>query len=209
MAVAEGSIPCKRLALCNWPSSRTWITLAVILFAGFTSCSRLEIFASADEPPSPEWRRRNSLENQPVVVGNIRERGELGVTMGNQGTTTLMYSAAATGRRRVACFSEREENGAWRRNGWEWCGTGREVFELAPGKQVDLYFEFDNPGRERVLTMFMEKGTELSGLVVLASEGPRLAFDAKKFFLPATAIVAALGIWMTVRVVNRVAHPRA
>jgi len=157
MAVAEEPIPRKRLALWIWPSMWTRISLAAILFAGLTSCFRFEIFASADDPPSPEWRRGDSLENRPVVVANIRERGALGVTVANQGTTTLMYSAAASDRRRIACFSEREENGAWRPNGWDWCGTGREVFELAPGKQVDLNFEFDNPERERVLTMLVRK----------------------------------------------------
>lgn len=206
MAIADKSIaPNSRLSWLRF-SNRMWIALTIVAAVCLTSCIRFEVFASASDPPSIEWdgmfsTTGDSLTNQPIVVSTLREGNEVTVTVANQGTTALCYRAV--GRSGIQVFWELEDWGQWTQAGWDWCGMGKENFELPPGDQVALSFNFEDPRRERMLGNFGEKGTERRGLVVLACESRRLTFDPHMSVIPAGAALASFGIWMTVRVVNR------
>ncbi len=120
--------------------------------------------------------------------------------MANEGTTTLEYYSA--GRSHIQLFQEFEDLGEWTPTNWDWCETGKDEFELAPGEQVGLAVDFWDPRRERMLATFTEEGTNRSGMVVLAAEGPRLTFDPDRAILFFSAVFAAFGIWLSVRIVN-------
>ena len=126
------------------------------------------------DPPSPTWREMGlvdglPLQNIPVVVKTSQKHKELAVTVANNGTTILEYYSA--GQTHIRMLQEVHENGEWKLSNWDWCGTGKSTYEIAPGKQVELYVDFWDPEkRERILGVFSEKDTNRSGLVVLASE---------------------------------------
>jgi hypothetical protein len=91
------------------------------------------------------------------------------VKVKNVGTTTLQYYAA--GSEHVQLFQEVDAAGRWTKAAWDWCGTGKEVFEIAPNNSAELVVSFsDDQKRERMLAHFSEKDTKRSGLVVLATE---------------------------------------
>src|SRR5438270_12499101 len=115
-------------------------------------------------PPSRDWRHgdlnlfRNTipLQNTPIVLSvAIDERGVFTATVLNEGTTTLTYYSA--GRSGIMLFQEFEEQGAWVPGSWDWCGTGKSDFELAPGEEVRLEGQFWGLRRERMLGEFTEK----------------------------------------------------
>jgi hypothetical protein len=189
------------------PSKLVSIGFATFLLAVSAICIRFEVFASASAPPSPEWRDDGApfldaipLENAPVIVATVKHAGAATVTVRNQGTTILTYSSA--GRSGIQLFREFEEWGKWAPAGWDWCGTGKEDFELAPGDQVELAVDFWDIRRERMLACFTDETTNQSGLIVLAAEGRRLTLDVGRAILPLSSVFAAFCIWLTVRIVN-------
>jgi hypothetical protein len=182
--------------------------LAIILLVAAVACLRFEVFASASAPPSPNWRGDGllftdtiPLENVPVVVSSVTAVEGMTVTLANVGTTTLTYSSA--GPSNIQLFQEYEEMGKWTPEKWDWCGTGKSDFDLAAGEQVDLAVDFWDARRERMLACFTEKDTNRSGLVVLASEGRRVTPDGERALQFFSAALAAVCIWLAVRIVNR------
>jgi hypothetical protein len=183
-----------------------WVGAVALIVAAL--CLRFDVFASPDDPPCPEWRgeflaKNAPLENVPVVVkAEIKGEG-LTVTVKNEGSTTLEYSSA--GRSGIQLFQEFEETGGWIPAGWDWCGTGKETQQLAPGEQVGLAVGFSDPRRERMLACFDEKDTGRSGMVVLAAEDIRL-FPSVRWAVLVPGMGAAFmafGVWLGVRIVNR------
>jgi len=52
---------------------------------------------------------------------------------------------------------ERKTEGAWEETGWDWCGTGLEVQQLAPGAAVIFEFSFrDDPRPLRLATFVFD-----------------------------------------------------
>jgi hypothetical protein len=130
--------------------------------------------AVSSAPPNPEWdqeifKHSHPLENIPAVGPPTRHGNDQFVTVTNTGKTVLVYLSG--GPQHVQLFQEVDEHGKWRLSNWDWCGTGKETFELNPGQSVELAFRFWDAGkRERMLAHFTEKGTFRSGMVVLAAE---------------------------------------
>jgi hypothetical protein len=183
--------------------------VAALCLALAAACVRFELFASPAAAPSAGWGRAGlqlfgdelPLENIPVIVSTIRTPEGLTVKVANEGTTTLTYDSA--GPSSIQLFQEFEELGKWLPENWDWCGTGKAEFELHPGEQVDLFVDFWDVRRERMLAQFTEKGSQRSGLVVLASEPGQLAPNGDHVILLFGAGAAACGIWLTVRAINR------
>ena len=124
--------------------------------------------------PDPAWRDllfENSmpLANVPEIEVKSTQGGSIWVTAKNTGSTTLQYYSA--GKSHIQLFQETHDGTKWTNGGWDWCGTGKELFEIAPDESVDLKLNFwlnDQP--VRMLAVFSEKNTERSGFVVLASQ---------------------------------------
>jgi hypothetical protein len=74
---------------------------------------------------------------------------------------------------------------------------------MMPGQEVQLFVEFRDRRRERMLASFTESETNHCGLVVLAAEEGQISFDGGMFMLALSATFAAFCVWLTVRVVNR------
>jgi len=126
------------------------------------------------EPPDSKWRElflenATPLTNIPKTsltssVGSVAR-----VTVKNVGNTTLQYYAA--GSEHVQLFQEIKVRGKWTQSKWDWCGTGKELFEIAPNSSAELVVDFwDHQERERMLANFSEKDTKCSGFVILATE---------------------------------------
>jgi len=124
--------------------------------------------------PDPTWREMlfeaaDALRNIPEITWTSTDGSVIRVTAKNVGNTTLQYSAA--GPQHVQLFQEIHVSGKWTQSNWDWCGTGKELFEIPPNNAAELEVSFwDDQTRERMLANFSEKGTNRSGLVVLATE---------------------------------------
>ncbi|MEZ6147449.1 MAG: hypothetical protein R3B91_18910 [Planctomycetaceae bacterium] len=133
----------------------------------------MTINATADAP-DPKWREMffedaEQLSNVPEIAVISTDGKHVRVTAKNVGTTTLQYYSA--GAEHVQLFQEIKDAGRWAQSNWDWCGTGKEMFEIAPNESVQLVVDFwDDEERERMLANFSEKDTNRSGLVVLARE---------------------------------------
>ena len=120
------------------------------------------------------WQERFSddaqpLTNQPSITSVVHGESETLLKVKNNGSTTLTYYSA--GAQNIQLFQETFEDGEWIMTGWDWCGTGKELFEIPPNSTVDLVVRFwDADKRERMQASFSEKGTKRSGFVVLAIE---------------------------------------
>lgn len=141
--------------------------IACLIIAG---CARGPL-ADPASPPDQAWLSEifsgyEPLENPPVVTAT----GDPGlVTVSNNGKTTLGYYAA--GRSGIQLFQERDAGGRWKLKNWDWCGTGKEAFTIAPGESVTLEVKFWDKGeRERMLGWFVEPETLRGSMVALASE---------------------------------------
>jgi hypothetical protein len=132
---------------------------------------------TALDTPDAKWRERffkdsTAFSNIPEISGKSTEGILIRVTAKNVGTTTLEYSSQ--GVEHVQLFQETKVAGRWTKASWDWCGTGKAVFEIAPNASVDLVVSFWNVKKqERMLAKFSEKDTGRSGLVVLAVESER------------------------------------
>ncbi len=126
------------------------------------------------DAPDPNWREMlfedtEHLTNFPEVAVTSTDGNIVRVTAKNVGTTTLQYYS--TGPDHVQMFQETKVAGKWTQSKWDWCGTGKEWFEIAPNESVELVISFwDEEKQERLLANFSEKDSNRSGLVVLASE---------------------------------------
>ncbi len=125
------------------------------------------------DAPDPNWREMfeeaEQLANVPAIAVTSTDGKRVLVTVKNVGTTTLQYYSA--GPEHVQLFQEIEVAGRWTQSNWDWCGTGKERFEIAPSESAELVVSFwKNEKRQRMLANFSEKGTNRSGLVVLACE---------------------------------------
>ena len=134
----------------------------------------ISYWKSGDNQVDPHWRDEvfydcGELENKPEVTVDALYRSGAKVTLSNTGHTTLCYSGY--GFNHIRTFQEFYTRGKWKKHDWEWCGTGASEFEILPKASVtfEIWFREDER-RERILGGFDEKGTNRSGLVVLATE---------------------------------------
>ena len=124
--------------------------------------------------PDGKWREMFFEDADPLTnVPEITVISTVGlrtcVTVKNVGNTTLQYEAA--GSEHIQLFQEIDVDGKWTQSNWDWCGTGKESFDIVPDSSVELVIDYwDDQERERMLANFAEKGTNRSGLVVLATE---------------------------------------
>ena len=99
----------------------------------------------------------------------IHDNNGFRVVAKNTGLTTLDYYSG--GKHKIQLFQEIYDGKKWKSSNWDWCGTGKSSFQIAPNESVELEVEFwDDSKRERVLAVFSEVGTNRAGLVVLATE---------------------------------------
>jgi hypothetical protein len=118
------------------------------------------------------FTEQKTLQNVPVVTPPDRLVGKFSVAVTNRGKTILTYSGRG-GPAGVSLYYERFTDGKWCAGTWDWCGTGRGMFEIAPGQTVKLdVVLWDNGVRDRALAAFSEKDTDRTALVVLAEETP-------------------------------------
>tara|TARA_R110002167_G_scaffold347786_1_gene558781 strand:- start:626 stop:1066 length:441 start_codon:yes stop_codon:yes gene_type:complete len=119
--------------------------------------------ASIDQPPDSSWleslfREERVLKNLPEVVSRKRVRGKVVVTIWNSGEALLHYSSV--GPSEIQLFQEIDMAGSWQSCSWDWCGMGKENFDLKPGDTAELKVRFwDTRRRERMLGHFTEVGT--------------------------------------------------
>ena len=130
--------------------------------------------ADALDAPDLKWREMlfeeaEPLANVPEITMISTVAHNTRVNVKNVGNTTLRYVAA--GSEHVQLFQEIDVMGRWTQSNWDWCGTGKEVFDIAPNSSAELMIDYwDDQKRERMLARFAEKGTKRSGLIVLAAE---------------------------------------
>jgi hypothetical protein len=153
-----------------------FLRLSVLLILTVTPIGAISIsyWKSGDNQVDPHWRDEvfydcGELENKPEVTVDPLYRSGAKVTLSNTGHTTLCYSGY--GFNHIRTFQEFYTRGKWKKHDWEWCGTGASEFEILPNASVtfEIWFREDER-RERILGGFGEKGTNRSGLVVLATE---------------------------------------
>jgi hypothetical protein len=126
------------------------------------------------DTPDPSWREmlfedEVALANVPEISVDSTDGRLVRVTAKNVGTTTLQYYSA--GPDHIQLFQEIKEAGRWTQSDWDWCGTGKELFEIAPNGSAELIVNFwDEKKQERMLARFSEKDTNRAGLVVLTFE---------------------------------------
>ena len=121
----------------------------------------------------PKWREMlpaNSkpLLNIPAVSSASIKDGLIFVTATNNGNTTLEYRGSSPSS--ISLCEEIHESSAWKQYGWSGDGPCEEFYEISPGKSVTLEVEFfDDETPIRMLARFSEKGTDRTGMVVLAN----------------------------------------
>lgn len=157
-------------------------SIQALLCATLISAIAITYWGSRRHAIDPRWREEvfydcESLENEPSVVVDAIDRiafddiyrTRAKITVNNIGKTTLIYSGYAPNH--IRTFQEFFCNGRWTMDGWEWCGTGASKFEILPNHSASFEVWFrDDERRERVLGGFTEKGTNRSGLAILATE---------------------------------------
>ncbi len=127
-----------------------------------------------EDTPDPKWREMffedtKVLSNVPEISVMSNDGKSIRVVAKNVGTTTLQYYSA--GAENIQLFQEIKMAGRWTQSNWDWCGTGKQQFEIAPNASAELVVDFCNDEeQERMLANFSEKDTNRSGLVVLATE---------------------------------------
>ena len=123
--------------------------------------------------PDPRWRETllaNSkpLWNVPDVCWTSHKDDLVFVTATNAGRTTLEYRGISQSR--ISLFQEVRGGSVWQKDAWSVDGMCEGFYEIAPGESVRLEVEFwDDDKPVRMLGRFSEKGTDRSGLVVLAT----------------------------------------
>jgi len=116
------------------------------------------------------WRERlqrrpyPSLEIAPIVdYSNL----ESGIVVRNRGTDALRYGgyAADSPQKYVEAFRD----GRWIDDGWDWCGTGMEEYEIPAGASVVFYLK-RSPSSEdiRIYTLIRSSDGKRESLVLIA-----------------------------------------
>lgn len=129
--------------------------------------------------PDPIWREtllENSepLLNVPDVSSASHRDGLVFVTATNAGRTTLEYRGDSQSR--ISLFQEVRSDSGWQKDAESVDGMCEGFYEIAPGESARLEIEiwdetefWDDAKTVRMLGKFSEKGTDRSGLVVLAT----------------------------------------
>ena len=121
----------------------------------------------------PKWRETlggNSepLLNVPAVSLASHEDGLVIVTATNTGHTTLEYRGSSPSL--ISLYQEVRKCSVWEQDAWSVDGMCEGFYQIAPRESVKLEIEFWDEGKAvRMLGKFSEKGTNRSGLVVLAT----------------------------------------
>ncbi len=153
-----------------------WFRFSIRSLLALTSVVALAVFLwPKPDPnaPDPRWRETlldNSepLLNVPDVSPASHKAGQIKVTATNTGRTTLEYRGATQSR--ISLFQEVRSDSGWQRDAWSVDGMCEGFYEIAPGESVGLEIDFwDDAKAVRMLGKFSEKGTDRSGLVVLAT----------------------------------------
>ena len=141
-------------------------------FSGLSIVFVVLLQLAADNPLSPvgwQLKKLGTLKNIPKIVESKRTGDEVLLVVSNEGDAPLLYYGAGTNH--IQLFQDTADGDSWEAARWDWCGTGKEVHTIEPGKSVHLTVRFwDKVKRERMLGRFTEKDTKRSGLVVLATE---------------------------------------
>ena len=122
----------------------------------------------------PKWRETTllvnlkPLRNIPDVTLVSRKDDQVFVTVTNTGRTTLEYRGSSESC--ISLFQEVPSDSGWKKDAWSGDGHCDGFYEIGTGESVELEIEFwDDWKAVRMLGKFSEKGTERSGLVVLAA----------------------------------------
>lgn len=117
------------------------------------------------------------LLNSPKIISRKKVGNEIHVVIKNTGSTTLQYSAVGRNPRfnvgpdHIRLYQEVDESGKWQRGYLDFCGTGKEMFDVKPNESAELMIIFWDPEkRERMSGLFIAKETSRRGVVVLATE---------------------------------------
>ncbi len=149
-------------------TTRTLLSLTLVV--------ALAVFFWPKPDPSasdPRWRETlldNSkpLSNAPDVSLALHKDGQVFVTATNTGRTTLEYRGSSQSC--ISLFQEVRSDSGWQQDAWSVDGHCEGFYEIGPGESVRLEIEFwDDNKAVRMLGKFSEKGTDRSGLVVLAT----------------------------------------
>lgn len=126
--------------------------------------------AEVSQPPTG-WQAKTptTLKNTPRIVETKRTVDEVWLTAFNDGDTTLQYFSVGVSH--IQEYQDTEVGDSWKAGSWDWCGTGKAIQTIEPGKSAQLQVRFWDKGkRERLLGRFAEKDTKRTGFVVLAVE---------------------------------------
>lgn len=121
----------------------------------------------------PKWRETLPANSKPLLnipdVSSASLNDDLVfVTATNSGNTTLEYRGSSQSC--ISLFEEVHRNSAWKQYGWPVDGPCEGFYEIAPGKSVRLEMElWEDEMPVRMLGRFSEKGTDRTGLIVLAN----------------------------------------
>ena len=90
---------------------------------------------NSPDAPDSEWRtslfeNAKELRNVPSVTVVSVEAGTVKVSVANVGKTALQYYSAGVDH--VQTYQEIHEDGKWFMNNWDWCGTGKKMYEIPP-----------------------------------------------------------------------------
>ena len=149
-------------------TTRTLLSLTLVV--------ALAVFFWPKPDPSasdPRWRETlldNSkpLSNAPDVSLASHKDGQVFVTATNTGRTTLEYRGSSQSC--ISLFQEVRSDSGWQQDAWSVDGHCEGFYQIGPGESVRLEIEFwDDNKAVRMLGKFSEKGTDRSGLVVLAT----------------------------------------
>ena len=123
--------------------------------------------------PDPKWRENLVDNSEPLLnvpdVSIISHKDDLVfVAATNTGRTTLEYRGSSQSC--ISTFQEVRSDSGWQKDQWSAEGHCDGFYEIGPGESVRLEIEFwDDYKAVRMLGKFSEKGTNRSGLVVLAT----------------------------------------
>lgn len=131
----------------------------------------------AIRPGQSLWEQEQDLNNIPVILSKTLDADHrIRILLQNQGATTLVYFS--TGQNDIqACWTVMDRG--VKKLKWDWCGTGKDSFELPPGQTNEFVISVsvskpsaspaEEPGME-IFGLFTEEGTNRSGLVPVITE---------------------------------------
>lgn len=154
----------------NWFKFTTRTLFALTLVVAFA----VFLWPKPDpNAPDPRWwetllANSKPLWNVPEVTIASHKNGQVFVTATNTGRTTLEYRGSSQSH--ISLLQEVRSDSGWQKDAWSVDGMCEGYYEIASGESVRLEIEFwDDNMPVRMLGRFSEKGTDRSGLVVLAT----------------------------------------